>query len=91
MSKITYEEAVFEAYREIKDDLLDVLSTSDRDLIQRYFGLFPYQDHSYDSLGRELNIPRSTAHYRVRAILRILKKEAVRIRLKISTEEKVPA
>jgi len=73
MVRVTLEEAVFEAYAEIGDSLLDDLDLRNRDIVQRAFGIFPYQSHSISQLAKVYKWPRSTTYNRYRTALKILR------------------
>jgi len=73
MIRITLEEAAYEAYTDLGNDILDQLDMEARDIIQRILGIFPYRPHTMFELGRVLGIPRSTAHYRSQIAMKKLK------------------
>ena len=72
--RLTLEEAVWEAYKEIGAELFEHLEVPKSDLVRRYFGIFPYQPHTYRQLAAEEQIPYTTIYYQIRTALKELKK-----------------
>jgi DNA-directed RNA polymerase sigma subunit (sigma70/sigma32) len=77
MIRVTLEEAAFEIYEQAREEgweLLEQLDGEKADFVRRYFGIFPYQPHTYRQLAKLAEISCSTAYFRIRAILKELKK-----------------
>jgi hypothetical protein len=72
--RVTLEEAVWEAYKEIGDDLFEHLPDTKRELVRKYFGVFPYQPHTYRQLAKRENMPYTTVYYQVKIALKELKR-----------------
>ena len=74
MARITLEEATWEVYKKRPDEVLDTLDFKYRDVVQRMWGIFPYQQHSIRQTSKSLNLPRSTVYFRYRQALKQIKK-----------------
>ena len=72
-------------YRELGEDLLDTLNIENREFVQRVFGIFPYQPHSIRELAKIYRIAHSSAYWKYRKILRLLKKEILKSSLKLDS------
>jgi len=75
MNMAALEEFVWENWA---DELLQTLDSENREILQRYFGIFPYQPHSVSAISRLLGIPYMTAYRRIRKILKGLRKEIIK-------------
>ena len=74
MIRATLEEAAFELYHD-QPKKLDSLDGVMLDVVQRAWGVFPYQQHSIRQVALALKIPRSTAYYHYRKALKVLAKK----------------
>jgi DNA-directed RNA polymerase sigma subunit (sigma70/sigma32) len=73
MKRFTLDELVWETYSQIGEDILGHLDPKKADVVQRYYGIFPYRPHSVRQLSELLGIPRTTLQRRLCAILKELK------------------
>lgn len=77
--RYTLEEFVFIALKEKGEEgtqeLLDILDTESRDIVQRLWGIFPYREHSIREVAKVVGLPRSTSYYKYRRALKAMKEE----------------
>ena len=72
MERLTLEEFVWENWNSLYDggsDFLDEISTGNREVMQLYFGIFPYQQHSVRMISKYLKRPSTTIHRQIRVAL----------------------
>ena len=79
MIRITLEEAAWEAWQQIGEDLFRNLSVSDSAFLRRVFGIFPYQSHTIKQMSEMNRIPYTTCYSRYRKILREIRPIALKL------------